>query len=358
LLIGVATGRSDVSDDEYTRVKIHGNHAFSLLKVHSLSHDKRFVLVRDPHSCTNFEDKHVTRESLDSLQKVQRAERRSGSCWISWQMFLKYFSSITICRWRADMFDVRADGQFTLDASQPITVYQFHLPAVSQINISLYYHKQDRTQRVLHTQSFLLCDIDHTNGKTGELTANISGTRDGFTSWDGSLRSGNYVLIPFSTSFWSKSEDTSALNYTVVIHASNTLELTPVEEPVTYLSDCLIAAVIKNADRSTKEKDYKYYSTKNGCMAFVAENSSQQYLNVTIDFEQARRFSTSRQAFLTIDSLPPRTRQILFVAEWKPQGNGTSSMNYSYLTELCSQKSETIPRLMEIDIHQPRPISL
>ncbi|CAF1185551.1 unnamed protein product [Didymodactylos carnosus] len=246
LLIGASTGRSDISNDEYTHIKIHGNHAFSILKVYSLSHDERFVLVRDPHSCTRYEDKYITRETLNLLQAFHRGERRSGSFWMSWRIFLKYFSTITICQWRSDLFDVRSDGQFTTDASQPINAYYFYIKTTTQINISLVYHKQDRKQRTCHIQTFLLCDINSTTGKIGAITAIIRSRRGGFTYWNGSLRDGSYMLIPFSTSFWSNKHHISSLKYTVVIHSSNLLDLTHIEEPVTLLADCLIAAVIKN----------------------------------------------------------------------------------------------------------------
>ena len=37
LLIGASTGRTDVSSEEYSRVHIQSNHAFSILAAHALS---------------------------------------------------------------------------------------------------------------------------------------------------------------------------------------------------------------------------------------------------------------------------------------------------------------------------------
>ncbi|CAF5154411.1 unnamed protein product, partial [Rotaria magnacalcarata] len=57
LLIGAATGCDDVSEEDYKRANIHSCHAFSILAACFLSHiSMQFVLVRDPHAQTNYNE--------------------------------------------------------------------------------------------------------------------------------------------------------------------------------------------------------------------------------------------------------------------------------------------------------------
>jgi hypothetical protein len=116
------------------------------------------------------------------------------------------------------------------------------------INISLLYHRQNRTTHSFHTQAFVLCDADDlTPGEIGKRESILVGKRGGFIHWSGSLRAGYYVLIPFSTSFWRKDE--KHRDFTVVIHSSVHLDLTTKKKPATFLADCLISATIKMCDK-------------------------------------------------------------------------------------------------------------
>jgi hypothetical protein len=122
----------------------------------------------------------------------------------------------------------------------------------SLISISLVYHRHDRKTRFSHTQSFVLCDIDEEllPGSIGRHENIFKSRKGGFTYWTGSLRPGNYVLIPFSISFWG--QETTSNDYTLVIHSSTPIDLTIAPEPPTLLTDCLISAVVKKYHTSTE----------------------------------------------------------------------------------------------------------
>lgn len=116
----------------------------------------------------------------------------------------------------------------------------------SLINISLLYHRENRRVHSVHTQSFVLCNVDQVGRKeVGTTVAILCTDRGAFTHWIGSLRPGFYVLIPFSTSFWSENTRRPR-DYTLVIHAKRSIDLQMIQEPPTLLSDCLIAAVMKD----------------------------------------------------------------------------------------------------------------
>jgi hypothetical protein len=129
LLIGVSSGATDVSSEEYAHVHIHGNHAFSVLAAHILDHGShRFVLVRDPHSRSRYTEELVTENVLKQLRLINPTQRSTGAFWISWPRFLRYFSAITISTYNSSHFDIRQHAKFTRSATQRVTTYMFHVP--------------------------------------------------------------------------------------------------------------------------------------------------------------------------------------------------------------------------------------
>lgn len=128
-MIGTSSGGTGVSSEEYDRVRIHKNHAFSILDAHVLpGHPSRFVLVRDPHSQSSYQEGAVTENILQQLYLVNPARRRTGGFWISWSRFLRYFSSITISHYNSDYFDIREEGRFTKSPTEYVKVYYLDLP--------------------------------------------------------------------------------------------------------------------------------------------------------------------------------------------------------------------------------------
>lgn len=128
LLIGASSSRTDVTEQEYSQVRIQNNHAFSILAAHALvSCSSRFILVRDPHARSNYTDRQVTPVILDQLRLINDTPRSSGAFWISWPIFLRFFSSITISTYNEDHFDIRHEGQFTRSSMQEVPTYRFRV---------------------------------------------------------------------------------------------------------------------------------------------------------------------------------------------------------------------------------------
>mgnify|MGYP006983764156 FL=1 len=111
------------------------------------------------------------------------------------------------------------------------------------MNISLIYHRHDRTTRHYHTQSFLLYDID----KHEHILQSSRGT---FTHWSGSLKPGNYIIIPYSISFWG--QETNNSDYTLVIHSDIPLDLSIGLQSPTLFADYLISTIVKKYHQSYK----------------------------------------------------------------------------------------------------------
>ncbi|CAF4873840.1 unnamed protein product [Rotaria sp. Silwood1] len=362
LLIGTSSGATGVNSEEYARVHIHNNHAFSVLAAHALNNESsRFVLVRDPHSYSNYRESSVTENVLKQLRLVNSANRSTGAFWISWPRFLRYFSSLTISTYNSDHFDIREQFKFTRSSTQPIMTYHFHVPKTSSVNISLIHHRHDRTARSSLTLSFVLCDTDElaSTGIIGKRESILIGKNGSFTYWTGSLRAGYYVLIPFSTSFWQSHKENR--DFTIVIHSSVQLDLAKKNKPTTFLADCLISAVMKNSKKNQDNEASFYISSgKLGSKIFIVENlSTTKWLSLDMDIKHATNVHHSRLINLpnkSHDCIPPRHRQVVFIAEWTEKQGKSAILNYSY--SYRHEKQATDPRpsinISQYDLHSPR----
>ncbi|CAF3665931.1 unnamed protein product [Rotaria sp. Silwood1] len=128
LLIGAATGRTDVNEEEYERVHINRNHAFSILAAYFLSEiSMQFVLVRDPHARVDYKEDIITSSILTQLNSMISFHLPSGAFWISWPVFLQFFESITISSYASDYYDIREVAKFTQSSIEPIPTFHFHV---------------------------------------------------------------------------------------------------------------------------------------------------------------------------------------------------------------------------------------
>ena len=128
LLIGASTGRSDVRSEEYHENNIPNNHAFSVLAACSLEHIAMgFVLIRDPHAHSYYQDELIDPTIQKQLNSMSRNSQSSGAFWISWPKFLRFFNSITISSYASDYYDIREVNRFTRSSTQPVPTFQFYL---------------------------------------------------------------------------------------------------------------------------------------------------------------------------------------------------------------------------------------
>ncbi|CAF3342047.1 unnamed protein product [Rotaria sp. Silwood1] len=361
LLIGATTGRSDVSVEEYARNNIPNNHAFSVLAAHSISNTAmQFVLVRDPHAHSNYIDEFITQYILDKLNNINRNTVSPGVFWISWPKFLRFFNSITISSYANDYYDIREVNRFTQSCTELIPTFQFHLSRTSLVNISLVYHRPNRRIRNYHTQSFVLCNVEQGPSKdVGTSHAVLCTSRGAFTHWIGSLRSGFYVLIPFSTSFWNE-DNQSIRDYTLVIHSKVQINVQVTPESATLLTDCLIAIVLKNNIQPQRGKDCNYYVTTKeyDFTMFIAENlSTTDFLNLEIDLNDSKYIRNSRKSLSTYDCIPPRHRQISFLIEWTNEYGQKAKLDYLYRSQFVKHANNSIPEInnSQSDFHSFRP---
>ena len=132
-----------------------------------------------------------------------------------------------------------------------------HSSRTSVVTVSLVYHRRDRASNTNHVQTFILCDIDQSTADLtviGKRESILISRRRAFTHWSGSLRAGNYVLVPLSISFGD--ERASHRDFTVVIHSSIALEVETKNQPPSFIADCLISSVMKNPSNADQVRSF------------------------------------------------------------------------------------------------------
>ncbi|CAF1334029.1 unnamed protein product [Adineta ricciae] len=358
LLIGVSTCRNDLKIEEYQRIGIEPNHAFSLLLATKVS-NYRYVLIRDPHGNTKYSDNSIVNSQL---QAIYETNHTLGIFWISFEKFLHYFDSLTISTYRPDYFDIREPAKFTRSSTEPVSAYYFQVTQTSKIDISLIYHREDRQQSADHTQSFVLCDVEYESKRLGRNKILLESQRGGFLHWSGTLKPSVYVLIPFSISFWRHSSGDNQRpnrNFTLVIHSNTEISGHLVKEPATFLADCLIRATMNFCGQPEKKGNAVFYETSQSINTtlIVAENlSTDENLNVVIDINQAKNLRHSRSWFLTNDYLPPSHRQLLCIMEWTNKQGETSQIKYTRTQGFTSEcyMSKPFVDIQNNDLHSPR----
>ena len=129
-MIGASTGCTEIDLYEYQLAGLRPNHAFTVLAARALSvNDDRFLLVRDPHGTTNYSEDGITPAIRLSLRRIHDdMANESGTFWIAWFNFLRFFDSITISTYVDKHFDIREKAQFTQSPTESVPAYYFTVP--------------------------------------------------------------------------------------------------------------------------------------------------------------------------------------------------------------------------------------
>lgn len=91
---------------------------------------------------------------------------------------------------------------------------------------------------------------------------------------------------------------------------------------------------------------------------FIAENFSlTDFLCLEVDLNDSKYVRSSRRAMSTVDCIPPRHRQIVFMIEWTNDYGETATLDYSHRTQYSRRALPSIPDNNHIQngLHSFRP---
>lgn len=132
--------------EEFDRYGLMNDHAYSLQDVEQSTNERR-VKLRNPWG-----------------KKVRRGskEKDDGVFWISFELFLKYFECVDICKIRRGWFEIRSKG-FFVDDQTMIDGFRLTVDKETQIDISLF-RKLFRNSRFIDSNEirigFALVQLD------------------------------------------------------------------------------------------------------------------------------------------------------------------------------------------------------
>ncbi len=267
---------------------------------------------------------------LELSQRINQQSRSldrdsiQGVFWIQFEDFLKFFSSVDICKLYANWFETRMSSYFYPQNSKSFVAYTLIVCETCEINISLY-HKtaKDRIQCDLDMGFVVFKLNDHSAScffSLGDVAMASKHTIRKFLSKEEVFEPGQYLIIPFSFNFWHMPQSSQDL-YNLVIHTSRGVYLEEEEHNSELLADALIQLCIKKGKHeSTGHQGTRiYYSTNDWFSGFivVAENhnveNSNIHFQVQMDCQNSSNVVSTRRTLLTLDSVPPMHRQILLV---------------------------------------------
>ncbi len=93
-------------------------------------------------------------------------------------------------------------------------------------------------------------------------------------------------------------------------------------------------------------------------MLVVVENrSSSNSLSISTTMAQLNNIRYSRDSEVALDCIPPRHRQLIFIAEWTNEHRSSSYPAYDFDYEHITQKNhaKSIVRSDSDNLHTPRP---
>lgn len=155
---------------------------------------------------------------------------------MSFPDFVKYFSSIDICKTRLDWFESRMQAEFCHDFSTEMTAFHLIVFETAEINVTLF-HKTNKNRR--ENSDLDLCFVVFQSTGSGSVDRGsvvgklVKASRRSiakFISLEHIFEPGEYVVVPFSLNFWHttnqlRTNDNDINLYNLVFHSAKVNEL-------------------------------------------------------------------------------------------------------------------------------------
>jgi calpain-15 len=262
-----------------------------------------------------------------------------GLFWMSFADFTKYFSSIDICKTRLDLFENRIPGYFYYDGCNEMYAYNLIVFDTSEFDIGLF-HKFNKNRRE-NSELDLSFVVLKKNKQKKDLIEGVEVATKRyvrkFMGCEHIFEAGEYLIVPMSFNFWTKPSSSKKARskydlqqqlqkkninpfnnlYNLVVHSTKEFYLEQKIYSKSLLADTLIQLCLSKGERIPSGlKSACIYQLTNywSGILFVAENyDKKQYLHVELDLERSKNVTSTRESFITKDSVPPLSRQVLNV---------------------------------------------
>ena len=386
-------GNMIVDDASYDRVGLRPRHAYSVLDVQDLNNGIRLLRLRNPwghFSWTGDWCDKSNKWTKELKEKLMPHGADDGLFWISFQDVIKYFDSIDVCKVRSDWTEIRVEGLLPSFADKDsLAMIVMTVCEPTEVEFSLF---QETNRNNLEKSPQDLCimvfkvsgnhsspPVSSSLTKLGHLVKHSRRQVRGFVACDAMLEPGMYVVICVSFNHWhqpviplasSSAESTPETfpSFLLSLHSSKRLLVETLPPPSFLLADAIIALTVSQGQRHEGRQGMTaYYLTKGwaGLVVVVENRFHDKRIQVICDCSESMNVVSTREVLKTIDSIPPRSRQVIIILT-QLEGIGGFSISHRLTHRLSTSSGLSdwgggvnhIPQLNArvFPLHAPRPL--
>lgn len=318
-LLACSTGSdTNINENEYKARGLESNHAYSILEVKDAL-NFRLIQIKNPWGHTSWNGDWSNnsplwtpelKSALDRFNSTTASTVDNGIFWMSFEDFLKYFSTVYICKIRDGWMESHMSGYFVSHDAMQLVVFKLFVLETTQIDLSLF-HKSNKHRK--HggevDMSFIVL-----NSKTHDSYAYSCGRKitPCFTA-DHIFQQGEYTIVPISFNFWH-TKNTNQL-YNLVLHGQKSFLLEQKITSTYLLADCLIQLCLEKGKKVPFMNGIIYIIDEDFCgLIIMVENFDEKlYFHVKIDSMKSVNMVSTRDSLITSDAVPPMRRQVLIL---------------------------------------------
>jgi hypothetical protein len=217
------------------------NHEYSVLDVCELKNN-RLVRLRDPHGRSKWNGEW----SYDSSKWTPRLRRKLGEptpgrhkpnkaesyglFWMSFNDFLYFFESVTVCKTSPNWFESRSSGYFSPEGARNMIAFTLTVSQTCEIDMDLFHNtNKNRSERATHdlcVSVFRISDNRSVAGGKlvlGKLAVSTYRRLCKSIHCEHVIEPGEYLIVPFSFNFWYT---VGVRNfYNLVLHSSQSVSV-------------------------------------------------------------------------------------------------------------------------------------
>ncbi|ODM97957.1 Calpain-D [Orchesella cincta] len=377
-LMGTSIGTTIEKSDIYTANGLVANHVYSVLKIVCCD-GIRLIQLHNPWGRFSWNGDWSDASALwTSKMRSSLAPNQShkGIFWMSYRDYLKYFTSLEVCKVRQGWNAYSLDGILPPYAD-PDCQPCFELictDATCQIDISLYQTSKRNSKESLTPTDigFVILELDGSSKVTRfkRPIEMAKSSRRRCVASSLMIAKGKYYIIPLSFSQWAKRETEEVYYpFTLAVHSSRKLSLNPVrtDNMPHILADAIICCVKKYGKRKLysvepAENDISMYSINLGVgYCTVIENGKTCPVRIKMNSSKTLDHTSTRGSFLTDDTVPPRHVQVLQILSANDATKSCQILISKEISvnELVTNLQGHIPKLGSrvAGLHTPRPFA-
>jgi len=344
-------GNMIVDEASYHKVGLRPRHAYSVLDVQDID-GNRLVRLRNPwghFSWTgDWSDSSIlwTKELKDKLMPHGSDD---GLFWMSFPDVITYFDSIDVCKVRPDWTEIRIEGVLPPFADKDsLAMIVITVCEPTEVEFSLFQETNrnsiQKNQQDLCVLVFKVSGASSSGsvGRLGNLVKHSKRQVRGFVGCDAMLEPGMYIVICVSFNHWHTSFESpeSYPSFLLSIHSSKKLLVETLPPPTFLLADALISLTVSMGQRHEGRQGMTaYYLTKGwaGLVVVVENRFPDKRIQVICDCSESVNVVSTRAVLKTVDSIPPRSRQVIIILT-QLEGIGGFSISHR-LTHRVSHRS-------------------